>query len=70
MLTQNKVSFTQIIFKILYLIAVIYYLLNGDVLFDFVIIATGIGAFFSPITYFLLIGVAVFTNYNKKTKIV
>ncbi|HEL2110345.1 TPA: hypothetical protein TY903_000853 [Streptococcus suis] len=55
----------QIILRIIYVIALIYYLCNGNVFFDYVIIVTGIGAFFSPILYFLLVGVAVFTNYNK-----
>lgn len=66
MLSQNRVSLFQTILQIIYLVAVIYYLFNGDILFDFAIIATGIGAFFSPITYFVLIGVGVFTDYNIK----
>lgn len=55
----------QIILRIIYVIALLYYLRNGNVFFDYVIIITGIGIFFSPITYFLIVGVAVFTNYNK-----
>lgn len=55
----------QIILRIVYVIALVHYLYNGNLLFDWFIILTGIGIFFSPIIYFLLVGVAVFTNYNK-----
>ncbi|HFI0041105.1 TPA: hypothetical protein ACGO16_000441 [Streptococcus suis] len=54
-----------IILRIIYVIALIHYLRNGDLLFDWFIIITGIGAFFSPITYFFLIGYTVFYNWEK-----
>ncbi len=54
----------QIILRIIYVIALIYYLCNGNVFFDYVIIITGIGLFFSPIPYFILIGYLLFQNYN------
>lgn len=55
----------QIFLRIIYVIALIYYLCNGNVFFDYVIIITGIGIFFSPITYFLIIGYAVFYDWCK-----
>lgn len=54
----------QIILRIVYVIALVHYLYNGNLLFDWFIIITGIGAFFSPIPYFMLIGYLLFKNYN------
>lgn len=54
----------QIILRIIYVIALVHYLYNGNLLFDWFIILTGIGIFFSPIPYFILIGYLLFQNYN------
>lgn len=61
---RKRTPTIQIILRIIYVIALIHYLRNGDLLFDWFIIITGIGAFFSPIPYFMLVGYLLFENYN------
>lgn len=58
---MTKCKFRWItVFRAVYLVAVIYYLLTADVLSDIVLIATGLFAFVSPAFYYFLVGLGLF----------
>ncbi len=65
MKNRSTGSIILIILRITYVIALIHYLFNGNLLHDWILVATFFGMFISPITYFFLIGYTVFYNWEK-----
>lgn len=58
---QRELRFLLVV-RVLYVIALVYYLCTGDVLTDWLMIITVIGTFFSPIFYFILVGILLFPS--------